>query len=112
MLKYVWMISWSQLAQSMLAVGLESFCVLYWYVWITYYFFQVWISSHFALLVLGLCWDTVDMSTSLPSDKLIELQQLVFCYRGNLLHSMRVCPFWAVPPFVPMDMHNFASCVV
>ena len=27
-------------------------------------------------LVLGLCWDTVDMSISLPSDKLLEIQHL------------------------------------
>ena len=31
---------------------------------------------HFSFLFLGLCWDTVDMSVSLPYEKLLEIQQL------------------------------------
>ena len=37
---------------------------------------------------------------------------LILCYRCNLLLSMRVCPFWLRPLSVPMDLHNFASCVM
>ena len=36
---------------------------------------------------------------------------LMLCYRGNPLQSIRLCTFWARPPFVPMDMH-FASCAM
>ena len=35
----------------------------------------------------------------------------ILCYRGNLLQSVRSFPFWARPPFVPMNMHDFTSCV-
>ena len=61
----------------------------------------------------GLCWDTVDMSVPLPSDKLLELHQLAhFCYRYNLIQSIRLCLSWEIPIFMPMDMHNFASYVM
>ena len=33
----------------------------------------------------------------------------MLCYRGNLLQSIRLYPFWERPPFVPMNMHNFTS---
>ena len=59
---------------------------------------------------LRLCWDTVDMSVSPPSDKLIEIQWLVHdFYRDNPLQSIRLCPFWARPPFMQMIPHNFAG---
>ena len=34
------------------------------------------LTHYFSLL--GLCWETVDMSVSLPSDKHIEIQQLAY----------------------------------
>ena len=37
---------------------------------------------------------------------------LMLCYKCNLLHSIRLCPFWERPPFMPMDMHSFAGCVL
>ena len=58
---------------------------------------------------LGLCWDTVDMSVSLSSGKLTEIRQLVHSiYKANPLQSIRLCPFWARPTFVPM----FMSCTI
>ena len=33
-------------------------------------------------------------------------------YRGNLLQSIRLCPFWARPTFMLMDKHNLTSCVM
>ena len=36
---------------------------------------------------------------------------LHFC-RLSLLHSIRSCPLWARPIFVPMAMHNFAAYIV
>ena len=34
------------------------------------------------------------------------------CYRGNLLQSVRLCPFLVRWPFVPMDRHNFSGCAM
>ena len=39
---------------------------------------------------LGLCWDTVCMSVSLPPDKLADIQQLALSF---LLQSIGSCPF-------------------
>ena len=36
---------------------------------------------------LGMCLDTVDMSVSLPSDKLLSSRWLILCCRHNLLHA-------------------------
>ena len=53
------------------------------------------------------------MPASLPSDKLLDIQQLVYLfYWDSQLQSVRLCNVLARPPFVQMDMHNFASCFV
>ena len=44
--------------------------------WFTYQFFQILPSPHADLLLLGLCWDTVHTSVSMPPDKLAAIQQL------------------------------------
>ena len=44
--------------------------------WSTHQFFQVGPSPLSVLYFLGLCWDTVHMSVSLPPDKLADIQQL------------------------------------
>ena len=50
----------------------------------------------------------MDMPVSLPSDKLIEIQQFVsLCYWGYLFRSIRLC-FLVRPHSVPMDMHSVA----
>ena len=64
-------------------------------------------------LHLGLCWDTVDMSVSLLSDKLLEIQSMAH----TLLQSQpvkvhQVTSFQKRPPFLPLAMHNSTSCVV
>ena len=33
----------------------------------------------------------------------------IFCYKGNPLQSIMLCPFCSRQPFVPMDMHNFPA---
>ena len=56
------------------------------------------------------------MSVSPLSDTLPEILRysswLMVCYRGNPLQSIRLCPFWTRPSFVPMVMYNFAGCVI
>ena len=43
---------------------------------------------------LGLGWDTVCMSVSLPPDKLADIQQLALsCCRLHMLQSVGSCPF-------------------
>ena len=60
---------------------------------------------------LGLCWDTVHMSVSLPLDKLADIQQLAF----SLLHTPHVtvrkpCPSYRLRPiFVPMAIPNCSA---
>ena len=70
--------------------------------------------AHQALFIfLGLYWDALDMSVYLPSDKLFRYSScLILCYRRNLLQSVRLCTSRARLPFVPMDMHNLACCVM
>ena len=46
-----------------------TFCVLYWFVLEYILFFHVWALSHSAPFFLWLCWDTWEMSVSLPSNK-------------------------------------------
>ena len=43
---------------------------------------------------LGLCWDTVQMSVSLPPDKLADIQQLALSLlQTTHVKSIRSCPF-------------------
>ena len=68
--------------------------------------FELCLTQHFCFL--GLFWDTVDMSVSLPSDKLFEAYELVH----SLLWSQpitlfQIMCFWTRPILVPMDMHTF-----
>ena len=46
------------------------------------------------------------------SNLLRYITWLILCYWDNPIQYIRLCSFWARPPFVPKDMHNFASCVV
>ena len=53
------------------------------------------------------------MSVSLPSDKLLEVQHLAHSLLQRqpvIVHEF--CLSWAKVPVVPLDMHNFSSCVV
>ena len=59
----------------------------------------------------GLFEDTVDMSVSLPTDKLLETHQFAFSLlQMHFLQSMRSCLFMGKANFVPLDMHNFVIC--
>ena len=62
---------------------------------------------------LGLCWDTLHMSVSLPPDKLADIQQLAL----SLLQSQhvtvcRVMSFLGKANFVPMATPNCGTCVI
>ena len=61
----------------------------------------------------GMCWDTVRMCVSMPSDKLNEIQQLAH----SLLQTqpVTVCwvmSFWAKPIFMPMGNHKLTISAV
>ena len=66
---------------------------------------------HFSFL--GQCWDTVVISVSCHQTNCLRYSSwLILCSRGDLLQSIRLCPFQLRPPFVSVDMHSFANCVV
>ena len=57
--------------------------------WVIYQFSKSELSLMQHFTFLGLCWDTVDMSVSLPCDKPLPIQQLAhYCYRGYDLQSV------------------------
>ena len=81
--------------------------------WIACLFLQVWNFYHSAFSFLGICWDIADMYVSLPSHKLFEKQQLTHSLpQMKLVAVCEVMSFWARPPLVSMDMHNFVSCAI
>ena len=57
---------------------------------------------------LGLCWDTVCMSVSLPPDKLADIQQLAL----SLLQTPHVTVRKVRPIFVPMAIPNCIAYVM
>ena len=62
------------------------------------------------LFFIGLCWDTVDMSIYLPSNKCLEIQQL----GHSLLQSepVTVCQVWSpfgMTNFLSLNIHNFST---
>ena len=62
---------------------------------------------------LGLCWDTVCMSVSLPPDKLADIQQLAFSLLWTTHVTVhRVMFFWVRPIFVPMAIPNCITYAV
>ena len=59
---------------------------------------------------VGIQW--VFLSLCHPTNILRSGSWLMPSYRGNQLQSIRLCPFWERPSFVPMDICNFASYAV
>ena len=73
----IWMTSWSSFALSGQVRGHACFCVPCWSVLVYISIFSkadLHLSQTFSFL--GLCWDTVCMSVSLPPDMLADIQQL------------------------------------
>ena len=73
----IWMTSWSSFALSGWVRGHICFCVPCWSILVYISIFpksDLCLSQTFCFL--GLCWDTVQMSVSLPPDKLADIQQL------------------------------------
>ena len=56
--------------------------------------------------LLGLLWDTVYMSVSILTDRLLEVQQLTLCFRHSQIKVHQVV-FFGKANFVPMDTHSF-----
>ena len=83
-LLFIWMTSWSLFALSGQVRGHAYFCVPCWSflcsllvcfgLHINFSKSDLHLSQSFTFL--GLCWDTVHMSVSLPPDKLADIQQL------------------------------------
>ena len=75
MLKYFGSYSVHDLPKACLQGGMNPFVLSIGSSWITYFskceLHLIW---HFSFL--GLCWDTIDMSVSLPYDRQLEIQQL------------------------------------
>ena len=61
---------------------------------------------------LGLSCDTVDMSVSLPSDKLLEIKELTYSLLRQPITVHQVMSFLGRLPYVQMDMYSFAGCVM
>ena len=64
--------------------------------WFLSFCWDTWICEYLCLLIRGVrygCW-------------------YIPCCRHNLLQSVRSCPFWAKPIFMPMNTHNFSNCVI
>ena len=83
------MISWSWFALIGQARGHDHFCDLYWFIWITYKLLflsksDLCLTQTFC--IFGVCWDTVNMSVSLPPVKLADIQQLAL----SLLQTQHV----------------------
>ena len=55
---------------------------------------------------LGLCWDTVHMSVSLPPDKLAHIQQLAL----SLLQSQQFLYQWPLPTVALISCHSEWTC--
>ena len=85
-LSSIWMISWSLFALSGQVKGTLVFVFLVGPSWSTYQFFKSDLHLSQSFTFLGLCWDTVHMSVSLPPDKLADIQQLAL----SLLHTPHV----------------------
>ena len=63
--------------------------------------------------ILGLCWDTVCMSVSLPADKLVDIQQLALSFLQNQHVTVhRVMSFLGKANYVPMATPNCGTCVM
>ena len=109
MLLFILMIFWPWLTLCAGKGAQTFFCYLLVHLGLHINFFQVWTLPHAASVFRV----AVDMSVSLPSDKLIKIQQLVhalFLRQPLTVHP--VCPLWARTAFLPMEMHNFASFAV
>ena len=61
---------------------------------------------------LGLCWDTVHMTVSLPPDKLAEFTASFFLASNHHVTVHRVMSFLGRPIFVPMATPNCGTCVM
>ena len=113
-LLFSWMVSWSLFTLSMLARELEPSGALYWFIldYILNFPSRNSMSCSnflFFFYCVGIQWTWL----SLPSDKLIEIQQLAYVLlQRQPITINQVMAFWARPPFVPMDVHNFTNCTV
>ena len=90
------------LTLSMLARKLKHFCALYWLILAYILIFPSLNSipcSNF--LTLGLCLGYSGCVCLYHLMNLLRSRSwLMVCYGGSLLQSVRLCPFWARPPFV------------
>ena len=77
--------------------------------WTTHNFpnLQFFLAQH--LCFLGLCWDAVNVSVYLSSDKLLEVQQLL---QTQPVAVCQVMSFFGKTISCAKDMHNFIDCVV
>ena len=86
-LSSIWMISWSLFALSGQVKGHACFlCSLLVRLGLHFNFSKSDLCLSQSFTFLGLCWDTVHMSVSLPPDKLADIQQLAL----SLLHTPHV----------------------
>ena len=112
-LLFIQMIFWSSLTQHMLARSQSFLCSLLLCLGLHINFSKSELHLTQQTSFLYLCWDSVTMSLSLQSEKLIEIQQLPHsCYKCIPLQFIRICPFWERQPLVPVEMHNFAICAL
>ena len=115
-LLFTWTISWSVLnPQTCWQESSNFLWALFWLILV--YILNcpsLTVVSHSDFLFLGLCWNIVGMSVSLPSDKLHDIQQLAeaLLQRQPTMVWQVMSFFLARLPFVPLAMENFTNCTV
>ena len=104
----IWMISWYLFTLNGWVRGHACFCVPCWSILVYISIFpksDLCLSQTFTFL--GLCWDTVHMSVSLPPDKLADIQQLALSLLQTTHVTVhKVMSFLGRPIFVPMAIPN------
>ena len=79
-LLFIWVASWPLFTLSGQVRGHACFCVPCWSILVYTSIFPSRTFTSLSPTFLGLCWDTVCMSVSLPPDKLADIQQLALSF--------------------------------
>ena len=93
MLLFIWMISWSLLALSMLERELKPFCAVYWFVLDYILIFPSLNFVSYSNFLFGgeWVWDILDMPVSLLSENLLKIQKLAHAFLQRQPVALHQC---------------------